>query len=209
MKYSYINKMQWEEKCCYIIIAIVTVLGFIANTISPINQPTKDYQEVYKILSSDWWKSMIGIFVFDIFIGYGAYLFGCQRRNYVKWRKKIINEGFKNDGTIKQIRFLTDNFYELIISYFSNVYQEEKIFSTSVCIQNLDINKKIICDVYELNNFEERKHYENDMITINGNTISMSANPLKLLVTVHKKYTDKNFGKAHAENFRYLDEKDN
>ena len=50
---------------------------------------------------------------------------------------------------------------------------------------------------------KEQHDYESDMFSIEGNNINININPFKLITTVHKKYTDKNFGNAHAINFRY------
>ena len=68
MKYSYMKKISWEEKLLYTLIIIVTVFAIYANTISPINQPNQYNTEIYEIFTSNWWKSMIGIFIFDILL---------------------------------------------------------------------------------------------------------------------------------------------
>lgn len=206
MNYSYKNKMGWEEVVCYITIILVTAIAIIANTISPINQPNQYNTEVYELFSSSWWQSMIGIFIMDIFIAYMIYLIGAKRRNYIKWRKKITDNGNRFDGTVKEIKFIKSNMYRLKVSYFSDIYQRENVFVIpEIYIKNLDTNKKIVCDVYELADIEEKHDYDSDIFTIKDNSISMSANPIKIFKTLHRKYTDKNFGNAHAENFRYKD----
>ena len=62
------KKISWEEKLLYTLIIIVTVFAIYANTISPINQPNQYNTEIYEIFTSNWWKSMIGIFIFDILL---------------------------------------------------------------------------------------------------------------------------------------------
>lgn len=198
--------MRWEEKICYITVILVTTIAIIANTISPINKPNQYNTHVYELFSSSWWQSMIGIFIFDIFIAYCIYLISANRRNYIRWRKKITDSGIRLDGIVKEIRFIKPNIYRLKVSYFSNIYQKENVFEIpEIYIEDLDTNKKIVCDVYELSDIDEKHDYDSDVFTIKDNSVSMNANPLKLLTTLHKKYTDKNFGNAHAENFKYKD----
>lgn len=204
MKYSYMKKISWEEKLLYTLIIIVTVFAIYANTISPINQPTQYNTEIYEIFTSNWWKSMIGIFIFDIFTFYCIYLFSSKRRNYKKWRLELEKIGHKCSGEIKEIRFISSNLYRIKVSYYSNLSQENKVFEIpNIYFENLDTNKKIVCDVYETDKMKEQHDYESDIFSIEDNNINININPFKLITTVHKKYTDKNFGNAHAINFRY------
>ena len=204
MKYSYMKKISWEEKLLYTLIIIVTVFAIYANTISPINQPTQYNTEIYEIFTSNWWKSMIGIFIFDIFIFYCIYLFSSKRRNYKKWRLELEKIGHKCSGEIKEISFISSNLYRIKVSYYSNLSQENKVFEIpNIYFENLDTNKKIVCDVNETDKRKAQHDYESDMFSIEGNNINININPFKLITTVHKKYTDKNFGNAHAINFRY------
>ena len=74
MKYSFKSKVEQSEIICYIVIIVATLLAIVANTISPINQPNQYNTQLYELFSNDWWKSMFGIFIFDIFVFYCIYL---------------------------------------------------------------------------------------------------------------------------------------
>lgn len=147
---------------------------------------------------------MSGIFIFDIFMIYIIYLLSAKRRNYNKWRLELEKNGYKYDGVIKEIRLLSRNKYRVKVNYFSNLYQKDIVLEIpEVYFESLDTNKKIVCEVYESSKKDDKHDYDLDLFEIKDNSISLSANPIKLLKTVHKKYTDKNFGNAYAINFKY------
>lgn len=202
MNYNYkIEKsIKAEELICYITSIIILLAAILSNTKSPINSS----ELACVIFTVDWWKSMIGVILLDIFIIYCGLLIGAERKNFKKWHSNLLENGIKCKGYVKEIKLWGKNSFEVKISYYSEVQKKNITFeSPRIKFTTVDTTKQIICDVYECHEYHKIEDYDSELINISGNNINFNINPVKLFKVVHKKYNRKWFGNAIAENFKY------
>lgn len=193
MKYYYVeSKYSVEEKIIIFVGLIIFAIALISNTKSSINQSNN----AYIFLSLEWFESLIGIIIVEFFLLYCKYLFSKKRKNFKKWQSNLIDSGTKCNGYVKEVRLIKKNKFEFRVSYFSELYKKNIDFWTPLVeIKNLNIEKKILCDVFEKTRNIQNKDYDNELINVDENKreVSFSLNPSKLIKTVNKKYTDINY----------------
>lgn len=176
-------------------------MSVMGNTISPINQS----ESAYLFLSIDWWESMIGIVIIDIFLIYCGGLIGKNKKNFKKWRLNLIKNGVKCNGYVKEIRVVGECSYEFKISYYSELQKKNIYFYTEMIYMPIvvDSSKKILCNVYESFEQQQNEDYDSELIGMSENRIYFNLNPIKLFKVVSKKYSRTWFGNTIAVDFRY------
>ena len=205
MNYKYeIEKKRKETKIIYIVCTIMSLLAIISNTSLLIEDVKQDFNLPSLMV---WFGIIIGVVLFDIISIYFGNLFEAERKYFIEWKSFLLNNGIKENGIVKEIKYINTNTYELKISYFSELHKKDiEFYTPKINIPNLEHTKKIICDVYESREYKPVVDYDTEAIKISGAKMELTFNPFKLCKIVEKKYKREWFGNAIALNFHYENE---
>lgn len=203
MKWFYVkSKRNVEESIITITSLFVLVIAIVINTKSPINQSNNTYM----FLSLEWFESLLGIFIFEIFLLYCKHLISKQKKNFKKWQLFLTTNGIKCNGYVKEIRYIKNNNFEFKVSYFSELYKKDISFWTPIVnVKSINNMEKILCDVFEFNEQYNIINYDSELIKVNEEKqeVQFNLNPIKLFNTIYKKYTNIDwFDNKIAVNFR-------
>lgn len=203
MNYKYIKEKSVAGTIiCYVTGILLIVCAIIGTTKSPINK-TESAQILF---SWEWWIMMSGVILMSIFVVYCGKIVDAERKNFKKWMSYLISNGVKSNGYVKEIRYIKQNTYEFKICYYSELQKKDiNFYAPQIFIPNLDINKKILCNVYEMSEKHKIEDYTSEVIKIDENKhrIEFSVNPFKLPKVVKKQYDRKWFDNILAVDFQY------
>lgn len=189
---------------CYITAILVIVFAIIGTTKSPINKS----ESAQNLFSLEWWVMMSGCILMSMFVIYCGKIVDTERKNFKKWMSYLINNGVKCNGYVKEIKYIKQNTYELKICYYSKLQEKDiNFYAPAIFMPNLDHDKQISCNVYEISEKHKIEDYTSEVINVdeNAHRIEFSINPFKLFKVVKKQYDRKWFANTLATDFQYED----
>lgn len=199
MNYKY-KKYKINDKLIlsYISSIILLLFAIIGNTKSPINE------SAFELFSIKWWISISGVILIDIFIIYISKILDTERKNYKKWISYLVENGVRCNGCVTEITYVKKDTYKFKICYYSKLQQKNiDFYAPIIIIKTLDVNKKILCDVYEISDYHKIHDYDAEVIRLGENRIDLNINPIKLFSVVRRKSQRKWFGNMVAVDFHY------
>ena len=158
MKYEYSEEKNRNEIIFAFIICIIVLLFCVLGiTKSPMNTSENSYDA----FSKEWWETIIVIVLVDTFVIGTSLHLGAKRKRIIRWHSFLIEKGIKCNGYVKEITYIANFCFKFKIGYYSELEKKEINFYTpSIIIKNLDYNKKIICDVYEIAQQYEKEYHK-------------------------------------------------
>ena len=204
MNYKYEKeKKRIETIISYVVSISILVLTVIGNTSILMNQT---YGDFYLALLK-WCGSIIVVILVDIYILYFGKLYDTETKNFIKWYSYLLENGIKCNGYVKEITYVKQDAYKLKICYYSELQRKDiEFYAPIINIQDLDQNKKVLCNVYEVTKQKPEEDYDSEVINVSGNKIELTLNPFKLFKLVGRKYKREWFGNAIAVDFHYENE---
>lgn len=205
MKFCYKN----ENIISTILACLLASIAFVAFAVLYVSTTIKDETQQYVNI-----MLVVSVFVACIFVIWCGIFVGSKAINFRKWHKRLVGEGRKSTGRIKEIisdRNIDTNRkeYRFKVEYTSSFTNRVEEFTTPVLNFTPNIKKEYECDVYEVgapehNTEVDMYDFGNKLIVIRGMHITFNISPIKLFKESFKMESSKDFGNVVADAFRVV-----